>query len=161
LVAVFALAVWLATRRDGPDSSEPLPRFLSRSALIEAGKDSRPPIYWAGSAINAEYGLLEVEGGFRVLYVPGGVHSRKALSRALTVGSYPALDPEAEVRSFARQPGAIVRHAQDGRTVVSNRSDPTSVYLADPAGGVEVEVYAPEPERAMRLALSGRVRPVG
>ncbi|HEX3733988.1 MAG TPA: hypothetical protein VHU86_02420 [Solirubrobacterales bacterium] len=160
LVVVIALVAWLATRGGGSGSSGPPPQFLSQAELIQAAKGASPPIYWAGAAVNAEYELREVEGGHQVLYVPAGEHSEAASTRALTVGSYPLADPEAEIEAIAERPGAIVRHASDGREVVSSRRDLSSVYFVAPEGEVEIEVYAPAPGRALRLALSGRVRPV-
>lgn len=157
LLAIVALVAWVVTR-GGASSSGATPRVLSEAELVEAAEHAPSPIYWAGSAINAEYGLLETDGGHRVLYVPAGTGSDAMLSKALTIGSYPMEDPVGEVRTFARRPGAIVRRGQGGGMAVSNRSDPSSVYFAAPE--VEVEVYAPTPGRAMRLALSGRVRPV-
>lgn len=53
-----------------------------------------------------------------------------------------------------------MRHSGDGRVVVSNSKALLSVYFSAPDNSVEVEVYAPSPKRAMRLALSGRVRPI-
>jgi hypothetical protein len=160
LLAIVALVAWLATRGGGSDPSPEAPRYLSRAELIEAAKGASPPIYWAGAAVNAEYALLEIEAGHRVLYVPAGEHSEAASTKALTVGSYPLADPEAVIQALAKRPGAIVRHGTGNRIVVTSRDNPSSVYFVGSEGSVEVEVYAPEPQRAMRLALAGRVRPV-
>jgi hypothetical protein len=159
LVVVVALVAWLATR--GGDSPGSAPRFLTRAELVKAAGEASQPIYWAGSQLNAEYELVESSGGgYQVLYVPVGERSEGVSTKALTVGSYPLADPEAAIAAIAKRPGATVRHGSGGREVVSSREDPNSIYFASPDGGVEVEVYASSPQRAMRLALSGRVRPV-
>jgi hypothetical protein len=54
-----------------------------------------------------------------------------------------------------------VRHAPDGREVVTSVEKLTSVYFAGSEGDVQVEVYDPSYKRAMSLALSDRVQPVG
>jgi hypothetical protein len=160
LVAIVALVAWLASR--GGDSEQG-PQLLTASELREAAKELDHPLYWDGPALGAEYELRELEGdedGAQVLYLPAEASSAGAAARALTFGSYPLADPAAAVEALAERPGAVVRHAEDGRLVVSNDKAPTSAYFAAPDNGVEVEVYAPSPGRAMRLALSGRVRPI-
>jgi hypothetical protein len=159
LVVVVALVAWLGSRGGDSDAGS---RLLTAPELREAAGKLDHPLYWDGPAVGAEYELreLEDEGGAQVLYLPAGAGSEGAATRALTIGSYPLDDPKAAVEAFAEQPGAIVRHAKDGRVVVSRAKTPTSVYFAAPDNSVEVEVYAPSPKRAMQLALSGSVLPI-
>lgn len=158
LVAAVALVAWLATRGGSSGSADG--EVLTRTELAQAAREAGIPVYWAGPAVNAEYRLLDAGDGKQVSYVPAGVDDPAAAARALTVGSYPVADPAAAIRRIAARPGAIVRHSPSGRTVVGSKSNPSSVYFAGVGGEVEVEVYAPAPGRAMRLALSDRVRPV-
>ncbi|MGA8745184.1 MAG: hypothetical protein WB507_04905 [Solirubrobacterales bacterium] len=99
------------------------------------------------------------EGGTRVRYVPKGTRAVEGSIEVLTVSSYPLSDPTTSLQGFAKRPGAVVRHANDGSEVVSSKERPTSVYFASPDNSVQVEVYDPSPQRAMSLALSGRVQP--
>lgn len=159
LVVVVALVAWLVSRGDDSDEGS---RLLTARELREAAGKLDHPLYWDGPAVGAEYELreLEDEGGAQVLYLPAGASSEAASAGALTFGSYPLADPKAGVEALAERPDMIVRHSDDGRLVVSRAKAPTSVYFAAPDNSVEVEVYAPSPKRAMRLALSGRVRPI-
>jgi len=167
LAAVVAIVAWLATRGDdqGGDKSaaraEPVVGIVSPAGLAAAGAKLGQPIYWTGSLPGTELVLEQLsEGGARVVYLPAGEEAGGDAAAALTIGSYPLADPEAALRAFAARPGAIVRHSSDGTEVVSSREQPTSVYFVGADGTVQVEVYDPSPRRAMRLALSGRVRPV-
>lgn len=166
LAAVVAIVAWLATRGDdqGGDESAARPEttvsIVSPAGLVAVGAKLGQPVYWAGSLPGTELALEELsEGGARVIYLPAGEKAGADPSTALTVGSYPLGDPEAALREFAARQGAIVRHAKDGTEVVSSREQPTSVYFVGPDKAVQVEVYDPSPRRAMRVALSGQVRP--
>jgi hypothetical protein len=167
LAVVVALVAWLATRDDDQGNgrseaqAEPAVAIVSPAGLVAAGAKLGQPIYWAGSLPGTELELEELaEGGTRVIYLPAGEEAGADSAAALAIGSYPLADPEAALHAFAARPGAIVRHSGDGTEVVSSREQPTSVYFVGADKTVQVEVYDPSPQRAMRLALSGRVQPV-
>ncbi len=167
LAAVVALVAWLATRGDdqgadrGEAQAEPVVGIVSPAGLAAAGAKLGQPIYWAGALPGTELELEQLpEGGARVVYLPAGEEAGADSTTALTIGSYPLTDPEAALRAFAARPGAIVRHSRDGIEVVSSREQPTSVYFVGAEKTVQVEVYDQSPRRAMRLALSGKVRAV-
>ena len=42
----------------------------------------------------------------------------------------------------------------------NNRKTPTSVYVAYPGSKVQIEVFDPDPARALRLVTSGHIQPV-
>jgi hypothetical protein len=165
LAALVAIIAWLATRADdqGNEGREaqtaPSVAIVSPARLAAATAKLGQPVYWAGSLPGTELELEELPEGTRVIYLPAGEEAGADSSTALTIGSYPLADPESALREFAARPGAIVRHASDGTEVVSSREQPTSVYFVGADKTVQVEVYDPSPRRAMRLALSGRVRP--
>ena len=79
----------------------------------------------------------------------------------LTVGSYPVPDAVAALRKAAAQPGVKLRQVASGGLALINIKNPTSVYLAYPGSDDQIEVYDPSPQRALRLVLSGQVKPVG
>lgn len=167
LAAVVALVAWLVTQGDGESgdgsgaSTEASSRIVSRAELAETAVKLGQPVYWAGAVPGTELELEELgEGGARVRYVPEGGEVEEGSPAALTIGSYPLADPEAALQAFADRGESIVRHARDGSEVVSSEELPTSVYFVGSDKRVQVEVYDPSPRRAMRFALSGRVRPV-
>ncbi|MDX6609282.1 MAG: hypothetical protein QOF85_1207 [Solirubrobacterales bacterium] len=167
MAAVVALVAWLATQGDSENdagseaSTESGSRIVSRAELAEAAVTRGQPVYWAGAVPGTELELEELgEDGVRVRYVPEGGEAGDGSAAALAIGSYPLADPEAALQAFANRAGSIVRQAKDGSEVVSSEELPTSVYFVSSDKTVQVEVYDPSPQRAMRLALSGRARPV-
>jgi hypothetical protein len=167
LAAVVAIVAWLVTRGDdqggdnGAAQAEPVVGIVSPAGLAAAAAKLGQPLYWVGSLPGTELELEELpEGGARIIYLPAGEEAGADSTSALSIGSYPLGDPEAALRAFAARPGAIVRHSSDGTEVVSSREQLASVYFVGADKTVQVEVYDPSPRRAMRLALSGQVRPV-
>jgi hypothetical protein len=163
-----ALVAWLATRDGSSDSSEPAPveasapRIVTPAELREAAATLGQSIYWAGAVAGTELELVELgEGGVQVLYQPEGTEAGEGSAKALTIGSYPLPNPTAALEGFAKRPDSVTRHAGDGREVATSEQSPTSVYFTSPDNSLQVEVYDPSPTRAMSLALSGRVQPVG
>jgi len=169
LAVVVALIAWLATRGGDDDSSEPAtaeaaaPRIVTVDEMREAAANLGQPIYWAGPVKGKELELKELGegGGVQVLYQPEGTAAGEGAAKVLTVGSYPLPDPAEALEGFAKRPGAIVTQASDGSEVVSSKESPTSVYFTSPDNSVQVEVYDPSSQRAMSLATSGKVEPVG
>ena len=76
------------------------------------------------------------------------------------MGSYPSLNAFGNLRSYAERSDARTSRVENGGLVVTVPGSPTSVYLAYPHEDVQVEVYDPEPERALNLVKTGVVRPV-
>jgi hypothetical protein len=169
-IAVVALAVlvgliaWLTTRDSGEGGVQPEAgsRILSEGELGESAREASYPIYWVGAVPGTSLELSDLpEQGKRVRYLPEGTEPGGGSVEVLTVSSYPLADPAAALAVAAKRPGAIVRHAADGREVVSNEERPTSVYFTNSDDSVQVEVYDPSAKQAMSYALSGRVRPAG
>lgn len=172
LVAVLiALGAWLATRGgddDGDSSSTPAaeagPRIVSEDELAQAADDLGQPIYWAGPVEGTELELLELggaEGGVQVRYVPEGSEAGKTAEETLTVGSYTLADPQKSLDGFAKRQGSTTIEGDGGRELVISAEAPTSVYFVDADNEVQVEVYAPTAKRALSLARSDQVEPVG
>lgn len=170
LAVVVALVAWLATRGGDDNSSEPattseaaaVPRIVSVDELREVAARLGQPIYWAGPVQGRELELRELgEGGVQILYQPEGTAAGKGSAKVLTVGSYPLPDPEKALEGFAERKGSASRTASDGREVVTSAESPTSVYFTSPENSVQIEVYDPSAQRAMSLALSGKVQPAG
>jgi hypothetical protein len=166
LAVIVALVAWLATRDNGGGSGESSAPEESGSGIVseaELGETAATlgqPVYWAGAQPGNELELSELsEGGTQVRYVPEGTEVGEGSAALLTIGSYPVANPEKALEGFAKRSGSIVRHAKGGTEVVSSEESPTSVYFVSPDNSVQVEVYDPSPQRAMRLALSGRVQP--
>lgn len=166
LAVVVGVIAWMATR-DGDDEPASAPeaagaRIVSEEELADVAATAGHPVYWAGPVEGTELELSEeAAGGVLVRYLEEGSEAGQGRAQFLAVGSYPLADPEQALDAFARQQGAIVRRAPGAGRVVTNQAGRTNVYFTDPANQVQVEVYDPSPQRAMRLVLAGRIEPVG
>lgn len=168
LAVLVALIAWLATR-GGSSESEPAPveaaapRIVTEAELNEAAAALGQPIYWVGPQSGKELQLTELGDGLgvQVAYLPEGTPAGERSGRALTIGSYPLPDPEAAVARYARRPGSETLRGNGGTEVAISEAAPSSAYFAASDNSVEVEVYDPSSKRALTLAASGQVKPVG
>jgi hypothetical protein len=164
VIAIVIATIAAVTSSGGESESAPAPpeaetRIVSEAELAERAAALGQPIFWAGPVDGTELELEELQGeGVRVRYVPEGSEAGKA-PEALTVGSYLLPNPQEALETFASEPSSATRQGENGREVVVDTEQPTSVYFVDPEDTVQVEVYDPSPEKAMSLALSGKVGP--
>lgn len=174
-IGIVALAIlvgviaWVATSGDddggsaeAPASGGVEPAIVSAGELEELAEASGHSVYWAGTLPGKEIEASEDEAGnFQIRYLDEGAEAGGGDAAVLTIGSYPLADPAAAVEGFADRKTSRAHTAPDGREVAFSLEKPTSVYFAGADGDVQVEVYDPDPRRAMSLALSERVQPVG
>lgn len=161
VIAVVALIV-SGGEDEGPAAApEPESAIVSEEELAERAAALGQPIYWAGPVPGTVLELEQLEGeeGVRVRYLPEGSEAGEASPKDLTVGSYPLPEANAALERFAAEPGSVTRQGPNGREVVYDKEKPTSAYFVDPEGSVQVEVYDPSPQKALSLALSGKVGP--
>ena len=67
----------------------------------------------------------------------------------------------ATLKSTAKKQGVPTTKLRGGGLAFTDKTHPTSVYLAYPGSDYQIEVYDPSPARARRLVVSGRVVPLG
>jgi len=161
-VAALVLVLTGDEEGDGAVAEAVAPRVVSVEELREQAEGAEEfPIYWAGPMGGTRLELTQGSDGSALLrYLPGGAPVGGAGEQATSVGTYPLANAAAATAGLAAEEGAAVRSGAGDRTVVATQSAPRSAYFAAP-GNVQVEVYAPTAKRAMRLATSERVRPVG
>ena len=136
-------------------------RIVTPAELAGVAAAAEHPVYWAGEIPGTRLEVTqESDGDVLLRYLTGGAEAGSPRLDFLTVGTYPLADPSAALDSAAAATGAFVRTAPDGRRLVSNRANPSSVYFVSPDNSVQVEVYDPSPARDVGLARSGRVTPV-
>lgn len=163
LALIVGLIAWLATRGDDGMPTAPSTGFEAKIVSSEElAASAGHAVYWAGPVPGKEMEASEAAtGDFQVRYLDEGTEAGGGGAGVLTIGSYPLADPIAAVEGFAGRQGSIARSSADGREVVTSLEKPTSAYFASSDGSVQVEVYDPDAKRAMSLALSAKVRPVG
>jgi hypothetical protein len=165
LVAALAaaLAAWLLLRGGGEGPAAPeSPETTSIERLRDVSASVGHDVYWAGSpAVGTALELThQADGRIYVRYLTGNGEVGDARPRFTTVGTYPVQAALAALRKQAKQPAAITRKLPDGGFAYMSADHPTSVYLAWPRSGYEVEVFDPSPKRALELVLAGAIAPV-
>lgn len=168
LAVVVGLIAWIVGDSEGDDGTEAsatagfAAKIVSEAELEEIAGSSGHVAYWAGPIEGKQLEASEGEdGSVQVRYLDEGEEPGSDRAGTLTIGSYPLADAANALEGFAGRQGAIVRESEEVGEVVSSAETPSSVYFASPDGGLQIEVYDPSPARAMRLALSGKVQPVG
>jgi hypothetical protein len=117
------------------------------------------PMYWAGPAKGDRYELTRLSSDrLFIRYLPRGLPPGAPGARFLIVATYPFPQAYKALKRVARGGGAA---GPGGSFVLPRPNDPRSVLLAFPGLPYEVELFDPSPARALALAESGNVRPVG
>jgi hypothetical protein len=120
------------------------------------------PVYWAGAKPSKKYELTVTDDGrvyIRYLDPDVPIGSRQVAS--LTVATYPGFDNAVDsLKAQASSTGARTDSAPRGGFVLVNSQSPSSVYVAYPNSHYEIEVYDPDPARALSLASSGAIVPI-
>ncbi len=120
------------------------------------------PIYWVGERPPDELELTrQTDGSVYLRYLPEGVEAGDSRQLRLTVGTYPVAGAVAALRRTAAGDRLPLRRLQSGAVLLADPASPRSAYLAFPESALQIEVYDPEPGRALELVQAGAVRPVG
>jgi hypothetical protein len=168
LIGVVALLVWLLVIRSDDSttsSATPVPGGgpvgTTEADLVTLSQELGQPIYWAGTMPGTRLELTETNNSYAYLrYLTEHSPVGDPSPDFLTVGTYPSLNAFSNLRSYANHSHAQTDRIPNGGLAVTVPGSPTSVYFAYPQEGVQVEVYDPEPKRAMDLVKSGVVRPI-
>jgi hypothetical protein len=99
-------------------------------------------------------------GRIYIRYLPLNVKIGDRRGRFLIVGTYPVPNAYQAIQKAAREPGAHRFTVRRGSLGVYNDSSPTNVYFAARGSNFQIEVYDPNPRRALALVRSGRIRPI-
>lgn len=168
-----AFAVWLLVRGNDDSSStstttpttttaEIGPVAASPAALRALADEAGHPVYWIGPRPNRTYELTRTSSGrIFIRYLPPDVRVGNRTARFTIVGSYPVENAIDVLRDLSEQSGERSASVPGGGLAVYSTSSPSNVYLAYPGSDVQIEVFDPSAARALRLATSGRVVPVG
>jgi hypothetical protein len=117
--------------------------------------------YWAGPGGAQTFEWTDLpDGRIYVRYLTGGAQAGDPRARFLTVGTYPVGNGLAALHKAAKEPGSRTLKVKGGGWALVNRHTPTSVYLAYPGSKDQIEVFDPDPARALKLVTSGRIQPV-
>ncbi len=166
LAAVLLISV-LDNGNDNSSSSEETTAsttaaIVSADELREKATEQEGPVYWAGEQEGSEIEFSQPEAGRTyVRYLTGGAEAGDPNSEFLTVGTYEFKDATKALKGQAKQPNGVLASAPGGGVVFFDTTHPQSVYLAYPGEEAQIEVYDPNPKRALGLVSSGLIVPVG
>jgi hypothetical protein len=177
LVAVAAaIVVWLVVRNDEDQntgttqpSTQPSTTTAAPSSVVRASRQrlarlsqlKRRPIYWAGPEQNMKLELTQTASGRIYLrYLPLNVKIGDRRGRYLIVGTYPVRNAYQAIQKAVGEPGGHPLRLRRGVLGVYNDSSPTNVYFATRGSNFQIEVYDPNPRRALALVRSGTIRPI-
>ena len=175
LAVVFGLALaicflgWLLLIRDDDDEGASGraqagggPVAATPADLARLGSQTGFPVYWAGDLGQA---MLEAtrtsDDRVFVRYLDDDVELGDPRDEFLTIATYPLDGAFGLLEQAADREGAIVEDGPEGSLVVSNEDSPTSVYMGFPGEDYQVEIYDPNPDRALDLSTSGQIEPAG
>ena len=168
LAIIVGAVAWVATSGDDEGATTETAsagveaKIVSVEELEEFADDVDHGIYWAGPLPGKVIEVSESDtGNTQIRYLEEGTGAGEGSQAVLTVGSYPLADAAKAFEGFAKRKSSITRRSPDGREVAFSVEKPTSVYFTGTEGDVQVEVYDPNYKRAIALALSDQVRPVG
>lgn len=140
-------------------ATKPIEATVDR--LLELSSVVGHPVYWAGARPGKKYELtITPDQNIFIRYLDPGVPIGSKDVSSLTVGTYPVQDAVAALQHEADKPGARTASAPGGGFVLTSADAPQSVYLAYPDSNYQIEVYDPDPQRALSLATSGAIVPI-
>jgi hypothetical protein len=164
LLAVAIVAIFLLTKGDDSDSgpkSTGGAEATSVQNLRELASSVDHPVYWVGERPGQKYELTITDNGnIFVRYLDQDTPIGSTNVASLTIGTYPVTNAYAALQEVAKKPGAKTGKTPDGGFVVTNDSNPQSVYVAYPGADTQIEVFDPDPKTAFSLATSGAVIPI-
>jgi hypothetical protein len=165
LVAVAtALAGGAATaqrwgaRAAGTPVPDTAPVTVSPAGVGALSRRFGVPIFWAGPQPGMRYEVRRSRGNVYLRYLPKNVPAGTPENGFLTVVTYPLAGGYRKLTTIASYRAVPVA---SGGTALVDEAQPGSVHLAFPRfAGYQVEVYDLPPSLSLKLALSGKVRPV-
>jgi hypothetical protein len=158
---VVAIGFLVIKGLGGDNSSSGKPQAVDASRLSNLTDGTGHPVYWAGpTPPSSSYEWWELANGrIYVRYLTGGALPGDKRSSFLTIGTYPVGNGPRALRKADKFPGNRLLKVHGGGTALVN-SKSSSVYLAFPNSPYEIEVFDPDPSKALRLVASGKIHPI-
>ncbi len=159
--AVAALGLVLVSGCGSESTKKPSaePVKVSASGLKSLSGALGQPIYWLGERSGTSYEFSQSSNRVYVRYLPSGVRTG-AKAGYLTVGTYPMTNAFAVTRRLSLRSGNVRVLIPGGAVAFAESAKSTSVYAAFPKVGYQIEVYDPDPGRALGLIGTGQLTAV-
>jgi hypothetical protein len=163
LVAIGVAAYLIASGGDDKSTQQrpSTPVAATPASLAALQSQLNHPVYWAGKRKRFTYELTRTLQGYTYIrYLPPGVQLGINVPDYLTIGTYPKPNAYPTVQAAAKLPGAWSQALPKGGLAATNPVRPKSVYVSYPGLPYLIEVYDPDPARARKLVLTGKIVPV-
>ncbi len=135
-------------------------RGLTLSALRSLAK-ATPEIYWVGPRPGTTYEVTRTPGSRTfVRYLPSHAKVGDPRGRYLAIATYAQKDAFAQVTAAGKRKGIVTLKLKRGGIAVYDPARPTSVFVAFPDIGDQIEVFSPTKGVARSLVEHGRLVPV-
>ena len=169
VAAVVGVGLWLAfghsSKNKKKQGGSPAvttaigPVALSERQLRDKNTIINQPMYWAGpkQGYHYEFWRLKSDRIF-VRYLPQNVKAGAPGAHYLIVGTYPLPGAYGALKKLANGKGVS---GPNGSLVWVRPGYPKSVYIVWPKVNYEVEVYNPNPSKALQIAKSTQIQTVG
>jgi hypothetical protein len=159
VVAIVAFILISGGDDDGSGSGEPIGADAAK--IQELAADVGHPVYWAGPTGADEFEWTESgDGKVYIRYLTANADPGDPRPLYLTVATYPVGDGVKAIRKAAQNEGNHTIKLPGGATGLASDTPSTSVYLAYPESPYQVEVFNPDPAKALDLVKSGQIQPV-
>jgi hypothetical protein len=160
--ALFVVAVAQSSgdKRGSPRvAPAPLSSTVSLSELTAVVRQAGQTVYWVGPRAGSAYALTRNGGQVLLRYVPVGAPVAGS-QPFVSVGTRPLAGAFAATRALAAQPGSASQGIPGGGIAVNQPAAPTTVYLAYPRVGYQLEITSPSPGQSRGLLTNGSLEPV-
>ena len=144
--------------------SGPVVVVLTKLGLTTWAKRIHNLLYWEGPAQNGyHYALTQnSKGWLYVSYLPPGetATSTTPLRAHQYVATFAFHNAYAATKAAAGKQSSVKLPAPNGAVAFSDKTSPTSAYLAFKGSDYQIQVFDPSPARVRHLIASGAIRPV-
>jgi hypothetical protein len=156
-IVVVVIAYLLISGGDDDDSGSDVVA-ADATEVQELAADLGRPVYWAGptGAETFEWTALS-DGRTYIRYLTGGAEVEDPRPLYLTVATYPVGDGVKAVKTAARSADTKTVKAPGGAIAYAPKNT-SSVYVAYPGSEYQIEVFDPDPKRALKLVRAGRIQ---
>jgi hypothetical protein len=176
VIVVIVVVLWLILRGGSDDGTNkaattattPAPppvagvpaTLMDAPTLRKFAAAQTHPVYWVGPRSGRSYEATRTtDNSIYVRYLPKGAKAGDSRAAFLTIGSYANANPLQTVRDAVAKRGGTSITLPNGAQGVTLLA-PSSVYMAFPGATSLVEVWDPDPARALALARKGAVVPI-
>jgi hypothetical protein len=137
------------------------PTKMTTVQLLEYAHALGHALYWIGDYEGYDYEVTRNEiGEIYIRYLPTGTASGDQSGDYTIIGTHPQAQAYAIVQARVEREELECEDVPEGGNVVWATERPTNVYLVYPDFPFIIEIYDPDSERAMQIALTGEVCPL-